>query len=139
MDKTETRFTVFFEDPFWAALYERISSGRYEVCKITFGAEPKDYEVYAFLLQNFRSLRFSPSLPSDGFKQMPRNPKRVKRMISKEQRSAGTGTKAQQALALMREQNKLERRAVTRSRKEEEKDRRFEEHRTKQKEKQKGH
>ena len=29
MDKTEIKFTVFFEDPFWVGLYERTSGGRY--------------------------------------------------------------------------------------------------------------
>ena len=38
-----TQITVLFEDPFWVALYERESGEKYEVCKITFGAEPKDY------------------------------------------------------------------------------------------------
>ena len=33
--------TVFFEDPFWVGVYERTDGGRYEACKITFGAEPK--------------------------------------------------------------------------------------------------
>ena len=44
--------TVFFEEPFWVGVYERQSGNRLEVCKITFGAEPKDYEVYDFLLRN---------------------------------------------------------------------------------------
>ena len=46
MSTTKTSLTVTFEAPFWIGLYERESDGAYEVCKITFGAEPKDYEVY---------------------------------------------------------------------------------------------
>lgn len=42
--------TVFFENPFWVGVYERVDGDRYEVCKITFGAEPKDYEVWDYLL-----------------------------------------------------------------------------------------
>lgn len=139
MDKTEIKFTVFFEDPFWVGLYERTSGGRYEVCKLTFGAEPKDYEVYAFLLENWRSFRFSPPVSAKGPKEMPRNPKRVQRLILKQQKQPGMGTKAQQALALMHEQNKLKHRTDSRARKEEEKERRFELHRAKQKEKHRGH
>lgn len=41
--------TILFEDPFWIGLYERFGEDKYEVCKITFGAEPKDYEIYDFL------------------------------------------------------------------------------------------
>lgn len=37
-----------FEAPFWIGVYERFDEGYYEVCKITFGSEPKDYEVYDF-------------------------------------------------------------------------------------------
>ena len=45
-------FTVLFENPFWIGLYERIEGERYEVCKITFGTEPKDYEVYDYFIAN---------------------------------------------------------------------------------------
>ena len=40
--------TVLFEEPFWIGLYERRHNGYYEVCKITFGVEPKISEVYNF-------------------------------------------------------------------------------------------
>ncbi|WP_142415338.1 DUF2992 family protein [Hathewaya massiliensis] len=33
-----------------------------EVSKITFGSEPKDYDVYSFILENWIYLRFSPSV-----------------------------------------------------------------------------
>lgn len=46
-------------------MYEREDNGRYEVCKLTFGAEPKDYEVQEFLLKNWSKLRFSPSIEAD--------------------------------------------------------------------------
>ena len=44
MDKVSGRLTVFFEEPFWTGVFERISEDRLSVCKVTFGAEPKDYE-----------------------------------------------------------------------------------------------
>ena len=37
-----------FEDPFWVGIYERYDDGQYEVCKITCGAEPKDYEAVSY-------------------------------------------------------------------------------------------
>lgn len=49
----QSSLTILFEAPFWIGLYERTDNGKYEVCKITFGSEPKDYEVYEFLLKNF--------------------------------------------------------------------------------------
>lgn len=33
-----------FEEPFWIGVFERISEGKLSVCKMTFGAELKDYE-----------------------------------------------------------------------------------------------
>ena len=42
MDKVSGRLTVLFEEPFWVGVFERISEDRLSVCKVTFGAEPKD-------------------------------------------------------------------------------------------------
>ena len=33
--------TVFFEEPFWVGVFERIEDGKLSVCKVTFGAEPE--------------------------------------------------------------------------------------------------
>ena len=49
MKPAVSTLTISFEAPFWVGLYEREEEGLYQVCKIPFGAEPKDYEVYAFL------------------------------------------------------------------------------------------
>ena len=39
MDKVSVVLRVFFEDPFWIGILERVESGRMTVCKITFGPE----------------------------------------------------------------------------------------------------
>ena len=65
MDKVSGRLTVFFEEPFWTGVFERISEGQLSVCKVTFGAEPKDYEIYDFILKNYCRLRFSPAVAAD--------------------------------------------------------------------------
>ena len=62
MDKVTVTFFVFFEEPFWVGILERISDGKLEVCKVTFGAEPKDYKVYEYLLRNYEKLRLSPAV-----------------------------------------------------------------------------
>ncbi len=51
MDKVSGRLTVFFEEPFWVGVFECVSDGKLSVCKVTFGAEPKDYEIYDFVLK----------------------------------------------------------------------------------------
>ena len=65
MDKVSGRLTVFFEEPFWIGVFERISEGKLSVCKVTFGAEPKDYEVYDFVLRNYYRLKFSLAVATD--------------------------------------------------------------------------
>ena len=109
MQKNICKLTVFFEKPFWVGIYEREYDGKYEVCKITFGAEPKDYEVHAFILKNYGRLRFSPSLEASKMDEKRINPKRMQREINKQLQNTGIGTKAQQALKVQQEQGKLER------------------------------
>ena len=138
MQKNESRLTVFFEDPFWVGIYERISEGRLEACKITFGAEPKDYEVYGFLLKNWGKLRFSPKVEAGERQTEKVNPKRMKRIIKKQLEGRGAGTKSQQALKLLREENNIVRREKSRAQKEEEKQQRFERRQQKKKEKHRG-
>ena len=48
----ELKLTVYFEDPFWVGVFERTQNGTLSVCKITFGAEPKDYAVNAYVLRH---------------------------------------------------------------------------------------
>ena len=37
--------TVYFDDPFWVGVFERMDGGKLSACKVTFGAEPKDYDM----------------------------------------------------------------------------------------------
>ena len=124
MDKVSGKLTVFFEEPFWVGVFERISEGKLSVCKVTFGAEPKDYEINDFVLKNYYRLRFSPAVATD-VKETGRNPKRVQREVRKQVQNTGIGTKSQQALKLQQEKLKTERKAVSRKRREEEKKRQF--------------
>ena len=79
MDTTAAKLTVFFEEPFWVGVYERTESGQVEACRVVFGAEPKDYEVYDFLLKHWDSMRFSPPVAAEGIPSQIRNPKRARR------------------------------------------------------------
>ena len=137
MDKVSGRLTVFFEEPFWVGVFERISEGKLSVCKVTFGTEPKEYEVYDFILKNYYCLRFSPAVATD-VKEAGRNPKRVQREVRKQMQNTGVGTKSQQALKLQQEQLKTERKIVNREQREAEKQRLFELKQKKRKEKHRG-
>lgn len=137
MDKVSDRLTVFFEEPFWVGVFERISEGKLSACKVTFGAEPRDYEIYEFVLKNYVHLRFSPAVAT-GVRKAGRNPKRLQREVRKEMQNEGIGTKSQQALKLQQEQLKTERKTVSRERREAEKVRKFELKQQKKKEKHRG-
>lgn len=137
MDKVSVKLTVFFEEPFWVGIFERISGDKLSACKITFGAEPKDYEIYEFVQKNCYRLRFSPAVEAD-VKDVGRNPKRVQREVQKQVKNTGVGTKSQQALKLQQEQLKTERRIMSREQREAEKQRQFELKQQKRKEKHRG-
>lgn len=135
---TKGSLTVLFENPFWIGLYERMSGNRYEVCKITFGAEPKDYEVYDFFLKNWRKLKFSPPIKTEKLEERKINPKRMQREINSQLENQGIGTKAQQALKLQQEQRRIERKIRSRTQKKAEKDRQYAMRQEKKKAKHKG-
>ncbi len=41
MDKVSLRLIIFFEEPFWVGVFERITEGKLSVCKVTFGSDAK--------------------------------------------------------------------------------------------------
>ena len=137
MGKDQIRLTVYFEEPFWVGVFERIENGKLSAAKVTFGSEPKDYEVYEFILKHFFDLQFSPAVETV-VKEMKKNPKRMQQDVRKSLEKTGIGTKSQQALKLQHEQNKQERRVKSRELKLEEAERRFELKQRKKKEKHKG-
>ncbi len=138
MDKLSGKITVFFEDPFWVGVYERLADGKLEVAKVVFGAEPKDYEVYDYFLNNWNKLRFSPSVTEKESANRKINPKRIQREINSQLSQTGIGTKAQQALKLQQEQNKSELKSFNRQRSEEEKQQQLELRLQKRKDKHRG-
>ena len=82
MDKVNGKLTVFFEEPFWVGIFERIEDGKLSVAKVTFGAEPKDYEVQEYIQKCYFSLKFS-SVVETVVKDIKRNPKRMQREAKK--------------------------------------------------------
>ena len=113
MDKVSSKLTVFFEEPFWIGVFERIENEKLAAAKVTFGAEPKDYEIQEYILKYYYSLQFSPAV-ADVVKEARKNPKRMRRDVKKQLNNVGIGTKSQQALKLQHEQNKQERKVRSR-------------------------
>ena len=103
MESVFARLTVCFEDPFWVGVYERWENNRLSVSRIVFGAEPKDYEVYAYLLAAWNHMRFSPAVTARVPPQQSGNPKRRQRAIRRALERPVGSTKAQQALQAEKE------------------------------------
>ncbi len=113
MGEVKGKLTVFFEEPFWVGVFERYEDGKLSVVKVTFGGEPKDYDVYRFILEHYYGLQFSPAVVAVA-KEAKKNPKRTKRDARKQMQKIGIGTKSQQALKLQQEQNKQQRKVKSR-------------------------
>ena len=138
MHKANGKLTVYFEEPFWVGVFERIEDDKLSVAKVTFGAEPKDYEVQEYIRKYYSSLKFSPAVDTV-VKDIKRNPKRMQREAKKQMQETGIGTKSQQALKLQQEQNKQERKVRSREKKEADELRMFELKQQKKREKHRGH
>ena len=136
---SKASLTVYFDPPFWVGLYQREDEGGCRVCKVTFGGEPKDQEVLDWLLRHWRGLRFSP--PVSGTQKPNRlpSPKRMRREAHKATQSTGTGTKAQQALQLQREQLKTQRKANSKACRKAERERKLALRQEKRRQKHRGH
>lgn len=137
MDERIGNLTVYFDNPFWVGVFERIEDEKLSVCKVTFGAEPKDYEVFQFILKNYSQLKFSPSVDVKVRKEA-KNPKRMQREARKQTALSGIGTKSQQALQQQREENKLLRKTISKQIQEAENQRRYDLKQQKRKEKHRG-
>ncbi len=138
MDKVTGRLIVFFDDPFWAGVFERTVDGKLFVCKVIFGAEPTDAEVYELALTKYDRLNFSQGVDHVA-KEIAKNPKRRQREAAKAMKTSGVGTKSQQALQMQREEMKTERKHDSIERRLAEQERKFELRQQKRKEKHKGH
>jgi len=137
MDRAKARLTVFFEEPFWVGVFERVEDGKLSVCKVTFGSEPRDNEVWDFVLRKYYSLKFSPAVEV-AVKDCRMNPKRMQREAKRQTMQVGIGTKSQQALQMQREERKTEHRRITREQKEADKQWMFDLKQQKRKDKHRG-
>ena len=135
MERVTVKLTVFFEHPFWVGVFERVEENRWSVCRVVFGSQSKDYEVYEFVLQQYRHLKFSTGEAAEV--------KSVKCILQKQkeyflQRMECICSKSQMALQQQREEMKLERRVESKQQRELEKKRKFQLKQEKRKQKHRG-
>jgi hypothetical protein len=95
-------FEVLHDGQFWIGVVAVTGSAGVRACKVVFGAEPTDPELYAFLLANgydlLRRAEASPLVPSQQRVARVASPKRAARDAAAQARRIGKSTAAQEAV-----------------------------------------
>lgn len=139
MEETSLCLTIYFDGQFWIGLFEKIDKDTITICKYTFGAEPKDSEVFEFIINKWNCLEFGGAVSNYLHKVKSHNPKTVKRKIKALLINTSIGTKAQQAVKLQTEQGKIARKAYNKEKREEDSRLKYVLRQINKKEKHKGH
>ncbi len=138
MNTVKLKLTILFEEPFWVGIPEKWDEN-YKVAKVIFGSEPRDSEIYEFILSKYYNIKFSIAKDEEIFYDKKINPKRLQRKIKEEVKNKGIGTKAQQALKEELKTNKLQRKASKKEKKELNEKIKFQLKQEKKKDKKRGH
>jgi hypothetical protein len=104
----EGKCTIFFEDPFWVAVFERADGEGYSTARYVFGAEPGQAELLEFAKQHFQALIFSQPLKLQIPLEKTESYKNRQHRVHRETAQVGIGTKAQQAIQTERERQAAE-------------------------------
>lgn len=131
--------TILFEEPFWIGLFEIWNEQEYEVCRVVFGKEPKSSEVYEWLLNSYSKLLFKRAVQDEKPLIKKVSPKKLKKQISRQVSGKYQGTKAQQALKSMHEEEKQVRKQCLKQQKEAALEKQFKLKQAKKKQKKRGH
>ena len=104
MEIVSIGLTVYFEDGFWHGVFEQEYEGTYQVCRVTFGQEPKEDEILKLLQTQFVRLSFSPEATVKQHVKI-KNPKRLQRAVKKQVKQK-VSSKSQELLQLQHEEQK---------------------------------
>ena len=104
MEIVSIGLTVYFEDGFWHGLFEQEYEGTYQVCRVTFGQEPKEDEILEFIQAQFTQLSFSPAAIVKQHVKI-KNPKRLQRAVKKQVKQK-VSSKSKELLQLQYEERK---------------------------------
>ena len=137
MEIVSIGLTVYFEDAFWHGLFEQEYEGTYQVCRVTFGQEPKEDEILKLLQTQFARLSFSPEAIVKQYVKI-KNPKRLQRVVKKQVKQK-VSSKSQELLQLQHEERKKHSKQQSSLQKQLLKQEKFERKQQKRKEKHKGH
>ena len=117
-----TQLTVYFSEPWWVAVVEVEEAGMLRAYRQVLGSsEPSNEAIYDFVLHGFNDL-LQQSAAGVIAEQLPTkrvNPKRAQRLAAHTLATPGVSTKAQEALRVALEANKLARQACSRQQRDE--------------------
>ncbi len=118
------KLTVYHDGQYWVGVVEEEFQGKLKTCRHIFGPEPQNEEILNFVNNDLLNLlnRSSQYVAIKEAEEKKINPKRLARLAAKEVKKVGISTQAQLALQLERENNKKEKKVLTRQQKEEHKE-----------------
>lgn len=137
MEIVSIGLTVYFEDGFWRGLFEQEYEGTYQVCRVTFGQEPKEDEILRLIQTQFARLSFSLEATVKQHVKI-KNPKRLQRAVKKQVKQK-VSSKSQELLQLQHEEQKKHSKQQSSLQKQLLKQEKFERKQQKRKGKHKGH
>ncbi|WP_041139524.1 YjdF family protein [Beduini massiliensis] len=135
----QSQLTVFFDDPFWIGIYEIQYGTQHQICKIRFGKEPTDPQIYQMLLKSFHQFHFTEHVSKTITPTVKVNPKRRQRLVSKLMNQPSIATKAQQVLKTEYEKTHQLKKRESKQMKEIQKEQLYQMRKQKRKEKHRGH
>jgi hypothetical protein len=111
--------TIYFEDPFWVGIFERMDDSGYSVARCVFGSEPGDALLHQFALRQLQKVAFSTAKPAPAAQSKETGFKRRLREARQQTDSQGIGTYAQRMLKAEQEQVKTTHQEESRAEREE--------------------
>jgi hypothetical protein len=130
---------VFYDDRCWVALFTVAEDNTEKYAWVLFEKEPSDVELYEYVLDNYNELKFSELCRIEGRNVTIKNPKRRQREISKELHNGLRIKKSYESIKLSVQQNeKKQKRAEKKLKKQNEDDFVFHLRQKKRKEKHRG-
>ena len=137
MQKTEVRLSVFHDGQFFTALFERWDEKGYSVARQTFGVEPSPPELWQMVLKD--TPEYSRPVASEQPVATMGNPKRKQREAAKAAKEPAFSTKAQMAVQIAHEENKMQARRTGTAERRQREDMLYEMRAQKRKQKHRGH
>lgn len=139
MVEESIKLTVLYQVPFWVGIFERISNNTYSVGRTIFGGEPSEVELFEFIINEFDQIRFSEPGKEKQIEIKKKSPKRILREVRNQITKVGLVSKAQEALRIELEKNKLLKKKDSKQQREEREQMLFDMRQEKKKKKKRGH